>query len=323
MSAYTDLLSYYSNLLIAQFNGKPNAKATIELLVSGILGGDGTGSTLPLDVLGGFNLNATVQTLVFSAVPASGTFSLGYGLSTTAALPYNASASQLQAAFQTLLGPSAASVAGTPSSQSVRVSFQTIVAPQRLFVSASTLLDAGSAPVSIALSSNVAVGKQLDWLGTIVGVARSGVGANGQSITLSDADFLLFIRIAIASNNFGSSLSTIQGFLSQFFPNSVLVFDYANTAPMQMSFLIATDSASSDLIQLVLAQHRLPVPMAVQYSVIGAPDITNFFGLSDYYVNAGAQPANTTPLNNIASYTLPSTNTSYRWMDYSYSLKNS
>jgi hypothetical protein len=320
MSTYSDLLDYYANLLIAQFNGKPLAATTIKQLVSGILASDGAGSTLPLDVLNGFNLNATVQTLSFSSVPVSGSFTVGYGAATSVSIPFSANVGVVQAAFNGLVGINAAILSGTPVSQSLVATFQTIPVPQTLYIASNDLLNGSGSAVSISVSTNIAVGQQLDWIGKYVGVSRSGVGANGQSIDLSDADFLLFIKIAIATNNFGSSLYTIQTFLAEFFPNAIFVFDYANTAPMQMSFLIDTDAASSDLIQLILAQNKLPVPMGVEYSVVGATVITNFFAWSDYFVASGAQPANTTPINNIGGYDLGHTNTAYRWMDYSYSL---
>lgn len=308
------LWDYYADLINPNFQNTTN-RSVIQNLVSGIIA-DG----LPSQVLNGYNLNPTIQTLQFSAVPNTGTFTLSYGANTSRVIAAHATSDDMLAALSSMLGFRSITTTGTPRSRAVTVNFAYPSAPL-LLTAPSSLLDASSNPITITVVPNTAVGVQLDWLGKYVGVTRSGVGANGQSITLSDPDFILLIRIAIASNNFGSSLSTIQDFLAQFFPGVIFVFDYANTAPMQMSYLIATDAASFNLIQLVLAQDLLPVPMTVQYSVIGAPAASVFFAWSDY-INAGIQPANTTPLNSIGGYALTHTDTSFRWMDYSFSLKN-
>lgn len=320
MSTYSDLLSYYANLLIAQFNGKPNADATIRQLVSSILMPDGNGSTLPLAVIDGFNLIPTVQTLSFSAVPVSGSFRIAYDRFFTGSLSATASSDDVLAGMNFLLGPKVVTVSGSPSDGPITINFQTIAFPQIVFPIDSTLLDGLGSPVTISVGTNLAVGQQLDWLGKYAGVTRGGVGHNGQSITLNDLNFWQFILIAIAANTLGSTLSDIQSYLFNFFPGQIYVFDYAPTNPMSMSYLIDTVSINEDVIQLALAEKLLPKPMGVEMSVIGAPSITTFFGLGDYYIAAGAQPTNTTPINSVGGYDLGHTDTSWLWMDYSYSL---
>ena len=98
----TALVAYYQNLLIIQYNGKPNASSHIATLVAPVLM-----SELPSQVLNGFNLTGNY----------------------------------------------------------------------------------------------LAVGKQLDILAKYVGVKRSYVGFNGQTLTLSDSDFITLINMGIIRNN--------------------------------------------------------------------------------------------------------------------------
>ncbi len=206
----TALINYYTNLLINQYAGQPNAAATIQAIVGQAIMPQTADPTLPLAVSAGFNLN-------------------------------------------------------------------------------------GSSP---------AVGVQLDWLGKYAGVVRTGVGTYGP-ITLSDADFLQMIRFAALVNSSGSSLSTIQQALNNFFPGEVFVFDLAN---MQMSYLVNSAIGSQNLIQLVVNQNLLPKPMGVQLaSVIYAPIINTFFGFRTYTLPA----YNASPFNNYTTYTL-----TWPWLSY-------
>lgn len=152
--------------------------------------------------------------------------------------------------------------------------------------------------------SGISQGVQLDVLGKYVGVTRTGQGFTSL-ITLSDADFLIFIQMAIISNSAGSSLATIQGFINQFFPGQVLVFDYQN---MHMSYLISSTVGSQDLIQLLITEGRLPKPMGVSLSVVVyVPIIDKFFGFRTYRLPA----TNSSPFNSYTDY-----QTDRPWLSY-------
>lgn len=154
--------------------------------------------------------------------------------------------------------------------------------------------------------SDVAVGAQLDVLGKYQGVTRSGTGLAGDHITLTDADFLQLIRMAIIRNTSGSSLQDIQALLHQFFPDQILVFDYAN---MQMSYLVSSTLGSIDLIQLFITEGLLPKPMGVGLaSVIYVPVITEFFGFRTYLLPG----FDNNPFNDYGSY-----QTDWPWLSYS------
>ncbi len=145
------------------------------------------------------------------------------------------------------------------------------------------------------MTSQIAVGAQLDIIGKYQGVDRTGPGFTAQ-ITLDDADFLTLIRMAITVNNAGSSLETIQAFVQQYFAGEMLVFDYAN---MHMSYLISSAVGSQDLLMK---------PMGVQLSVIYAPVVTTFFGFVTYDIPT---QINSTPFNDYLDY-----QTDWPWLSY-------
>ena len=84
-----------------------------------------------------------------------------------------------------------------------------------------------------------------------------------------------------------------------------------------MSYLISSTAVNENVIQLAVAENLLPVPMAVGVSYIVAPVIDEFFSPSDYFIAAGAQPANTTPLNCYAGYSSGNIDPNSLMVDYS------
>ncbi len=162
-------------------------------------------------------------------------------------------------------------------------------------------------PLYIQNAYNVqsAVGPQLDVLGKYVGASRSGYGTNG-AITLSDADFLLLIQLAIIKNNSGSSLGTIQSELHAYFGGAILISDSAN---MQLNYSIANTFGSSNLQNMIVYQGLLPKPAGVGISVtIVPPGQSNYFCFSTYSATA---PTGTSPFNDYNFY-----HVNYPWIGY-------
>lgn len=96
-----------------------------------------------------------VQEISFSAVPASGTWELSYNGNTTSSLAFNAPAtggSSVQAALQALSGLGAVTVSGNETAGFV-VTFTGVTNPLPLLVATNSLLDSGSAPVTITIAS--------------------------------------------------------------------------------------------------------------------------------------------------------------------------
>ncbi len=170
-----------------------------------------------------------------------------------------------------------------------------------------SLVVADQLPVAIqdAFDIDTATGVQLDSIGKYAGVTRYGNGISGP-ITLSDADFRTFIKIAVVKNHSDGTLASIQSLLDIYFPGTILVFDYQN---MHMSYLLNSSIGSQDLAQLFVSEGLLPKPMGVQLAAtIFASDISHFFGFRTYDLVG----FNNEPFNTYDVYT-----TTWPWLSYS------
>jgi hypothetical protein len=262
-----------------------------------------TDLTLPLAIQQAFNLVPTIQTLTLSGVPASGTFKITYGGSSTTALSWNASTSAIQTAVQTLVGSNPITITGSLATQSLIIVFQNAPNLNLFTVTSNSLETSGSTAITFAITTNQAVGNQLTTLAKYAGLIRTITLPTGV-ITLTDVELLALMSFAIVRNAAGSSLSQIQAIIQQFFPGQMLVFDYAN---MQMSYLISSSLGDQNVVDAVVAQGLLMVPMGVACSVIYAPVINQFFGFRTYEL-AGY---NNSPFNDYSSY-----NQTWPWLSY-------
>ena len=308
------LISYYKSLLILQYLNKTKASGTVGALAGAAI--------LP---------QSSIQVITFPLAPTSGTFVLNYdALGSTAAINWNDSAGTIQTKLQAVSGLSAVIVTGSIASQSLTIT-NTSQLIYLLSISANSLVNGATSiapvvttqqsstdttlPFSVLngfnlTGSNIAIGKQLDIIGEYIGVSRSAFSFLGTSITLSDADFLTLIQIAIIQNNGLSSLYNIQALLHTYFPGEVLVFDYQN---MQMSYLISSAIGSQNLIQVLVTEGLLPAPMGVQVAwPIYAAIITTFFGFRTYLLAA----SNSSPFNTYSSY-----QTNRPWLSYANGVK--
>jgi hypothetical protein len=292
---------YYAGLLILQYLNKVKATATIQAMVAPVV--------MP---------QTTTENIAFATIPSSGTFVLNYNSLTTAAINWNDSAATIQGKLQALTGLGSVTVTGSIASGVLTVTFTSVPPPAAMLsVDSNTTgvvitVTATDVILPLALQnafnltgSSTASGVQLNTLGKYAGVTRTGTGFNGVTITLSDADFLSLIQVAILRNSSGSSLSTIQALLAQFFPGEIYVFDYQN---MQMSYLINSSIGSFNLAQLLVTENLLPKPMGVSLALtIYSPSINLFFGFRTYILPA----YNNTPFNSYASY-----NSTWVWLSY-------
>lgn len=298
----TEILQYYSNLLIFQYHGKEKATGTIEALASCVV--------MP---------QTTVEVISFSSVPGSGAFTLFYGDEETASIPYTATAGDVQTALQALTGLGSVTVTGD-FTDGFTVTF-TGVDPVALILTEGTntlgvTITVTETDVILPLAvenafnltgDSVAVGAQLDILGKYAGVTRSGQGFTS-FITLSDADFLTLIKLAVIKNSAQSDLYSIQTLMFTFFPNQVVVTDFKT---MRMSYMFSEAVASLDLLQMVVNQDLIPVPMAVGLAIILAPDVLSFFGFRTY----PAAAVDNTPFNDYGDY-----QTDWPWLSYADSI---
>ncbi len=302
-----ELVDYYANLLILEYKGKPKAYETIRALVSGIM-----------------MLQDTVQTLTLSDVPASGTFILSYDGVNTAAINWNDSVSAIQTKLRAISGLENITVSGSLADKKITVTFSGVDAPAKILEVASTSLQS-SAPAAVSFKieetdeilplavqngynitgDNIASGTQLDVLAKYAGVTRTGAGFY-QQVTLSDADFIQLIRMAIVKNNATASLGDIQELLATFFPDQILIFD---TQLMKIFYYISSNVGSQELIQMFITQKIIPKPMGVKISVIlYVPDVTAFFGFQNY---SGVLNPNVKPFNSYHDY-----HSDWKWLSY-------
>lgn len=283
-----DLVSYYANLLIVQYLGKPKAYGTISAWASQVV--------MP---------EISQQQLTFSDVAASGHFIIQYSAFYAVSVAWNDSASTIQAATQLIPGLGSVTVTGSIASQSLNITFVNVAPVVPLItIPVNNLENGSSEPILVSVSeidqtlpllvqngfnllgSNIAVGAQLDILGKYVGVSRTYA-----NLDLSDADFLTVIQFAIVQNNSGSSLATIQSNLNQFFPDQFIAVDYQD---MTMSYIFNSNLVNLNVLSVLLNEKLLPRPMAVGLTVIIIPHITSLFGFRTYdEPNDFAKPFNT------------------------------
>lgn len=161
-------------------------------------------------------------------------------------------------------------------------------------------------PVAVMSSFDLdnAVGVQLDILAKYVGVTRSG-STFTSFITLNDADFRSLIKIGISKNVSQSSLYDIQVLLNNFFPSTLLVFDYQN---MSMSYLFDSAIGSEQLAEMFVVNGLLPKPQGVQLaSLIYGDNINAFFGFRTYEIDT----QNNTKFNDYIGY-----ENGWPWLNY-------
>lgn len=308
-----EIMKYYGDLLIIQYNGKEKARAQIEASASALI-----------------QPQVSEYSVYCERTPTAGDYTLTLQDGTVVGTfgPF-ADSSDIEAAFHLITGYEEVTVSGnlqnTEHKYTVKFTGVTpIVAP--LVITDNTLLDFNGDPMKLStaqadlvlplavqnafnlIGDDVAVGVQLDVLGKYIGIPRTGPGFTGQ-ITLTDHDYLSLLQLGIARNNLGSSLYDIDTFITIFFQGNILVFDLAN---MHMTYMLSTAVGSMDFVQRVIVGNLLPKPMGVGLGlIIYAPVVTNFFGFRTYE----AEAPSSTPFNTYEDYRLD-----WFWLDYAYGL---
>ncbi len=316
----TELIQYYANLLIIQYNGLPNASATISTSVTP-------------EVMA----QNSQQLVSFSPTPTGGTFTLAYNGNNTVPTNWNDTPATVQADLEALPGLSRVQVTvptgNTTITGGFTVIFDGVVDALLLTVSNNSLVPVVTItvaeqvvnvfdvlPIAIQNAFNIlpglidsngnpipiAVGKQLDVVGKYTGVSRSALTPIG-NITLSDSDFLTLIKFAIVQNSAGSSLYDIEYNMNLFFNGQFIITDYKN---MQMAYLLSSSLGSANLFYVLIAQNKIPKPMAVGLSITVVPNVYDLFGFFTYF-QGYPNPA-VKPMNTYASF-----NKTWFWLSYS------
>jgi Protein of unknown function (DUF2612) len=218
-----DLIQYYCSLLVLQYANKPKAVATIGNVVSGVVMPD-----------------SSLQQIGFGPkVPASGTFTLSYGTSTTSALAYNASASDIQTALRLLPGLSEVLVTGSVALQSLNVAMVAVPVPVSNLTAVSALMDSAGNGVAIS------VGGLGNTLPTAV---QNGFNLNPtvQTLTLSDVPASGSFALTYQGNtssliDWNASADAVLKVCSAFFGTSaVSIVGVPLTEVMTLTFNINT-----------------------------------------------------------------------------------
>lgn len=121
--------------------------------------------------------------------------------------------------------------------------------------------------LDLALDLQVAVGAQLDMLGTTVGVVRTVnfQPSLGVSPVLDDDTFRLYIQAKIASNQWDGSIVSLQAIWTNLFPNGRIVIE----DNQNMSANITVVGTFTSIIQdLILNGYIVPRPEGVLYNYL-------------------------------------------------------
>ena len=140
---------------------------------------------------------------------------------------------------------------------------------------------------------DTAVGKQLDTLGKYIGLNRQvkvNIGSSDTNI-LTDEQYSILLKLKLVQNTNFSSTSQIRAALYELFPNDIRLFD-----PRTMVYEYQLSTLFNDLVNVIVAEELLPLPMGVGYTINVVPDLLAIYG---YY---GYDGLNNNP-NGYSSYT--------------------
>lgn len=138
-----------------------------------------------------------------------------------------------------------------------------------------------------------AVGVQLDTLGKYIGLNRQvkvNIGDTDTNI-LTDEQYRLLLKLKLISNTNFSSTSQIRAALYELFPNDIRLFDNRT-----MLYEYELSTLWNDLVNVIIAEQLLPLPMGIGYNITVVPDLLELYG---YY---GYDGLNDNP-NGYSSYT--------------------
>lgn len=126
---------------------------------------------------------------------------------------------------------------------------------------------------------DTAVGKQLDTLGKYIGLGRQvkvNIGSSDTNI-LTDEQYRILLKLKLVQNTNFSSTSQIRTALYELFPNDIRLFD-----PRTMVYEYQLSTLFNDLVNVIIAEELLPLPMGVGYNINVVPDLLAIYGYYGY-----------------------------------------
>lgn len=126
---------------------------------------------------------------------------------------------------------------------------------------------------------DTAEGKQLDTLGKYIGLGRQvkvNIGSSDTNI-LTDDQYRILLKLKLVQNTNFSSTSQIRTALYELFPNDIRLFD-----PRTMVYEYQLSTLFNDLVNVIIAEELLPLPMGVGYNINVVPDLLAIYGYYGY-----------------------------------------
>ena len=130
-----------------------------------------------------------------------------------------------------------------------------------------------------AFNLDTAVGKQLDLLGKYIGLSRQvavNIGTSDTNI-LNDSQYRILLKLRLIQNTNFSSTSQIKTALYELFPSDIRLFD---NRTMFYDYQLSSDF--NELVNVIIAEKLLPLPMGVGYTIQIVPDLKDLFGYYGY-----------------------------------------
>lgn len=124
-----------------------------------------------------------------------------------------------------------------------------------------------------------ATGKQLDILGKYIGLGRQvkvNIGSSNTNI-LSDDQYRILLKLKLIQNTNFSSTSQIRTALYELFPNDIRLFD-----PRTMKYEYQLSTLFNDLVNVIIAEELLPLPMGIGATINVVPDLLSIYGYYGY-----------------------------------------
>lgn len=115
-------------------------------------------------------------------------------------------------------------------------------------------------------TNSPAVGKQLDQIGTIVGIGRNG---------LSDAEYLLFIFGKIASNNSDTTITTIQTIIAYLFEAQQVLFQ--EEFPAGIAIQVLGSPIPPSLYNVAVSIIKASLGATINLAYVGISPVLNVF----------------------------------------------
>ena len=124
-----------------------------------------------------------------------------------------------------------------------------------------------------------ASGIALDILGKYIGLKRQvrELIGNTQTNVLNDDQYRVLLKLKLIKNTNFSSTSQLRTALYNEFPTSIRLYDNRN-----MTYDYQLSSFWNDLINVIVAEDLLPVPMGIGYTATIVPNLLELYGYSDY-----------------------------------------